>query len=78
MLDYGVLTCDAHITQTERGKPVVYVGKTAHGSFHDALEKQIVGLQSCAYFGDLRGDDGVSWDTGTAPLVELTVWGGHR
>ncbi|EFJ48073.1 hypothetical protein VOLCADRAFT_91274 [Volvox carteri f. nagariensis] len=54
------------------GRPVVYVGQTAHGSYHDSLTKQVMDLQSCAYFGDLRGG-GLSWNTGSAPLVELTA-----
>eukprot|EP00879_Flechtneria_rotunda_P001333 GHRR01001483.1.p1 GENE.GHRR01001483.1~~GHRR01001483.1.p1 ORF type:complete len:354 (+),score=99.46 GHRR01001483.1:873-1934(+) len=56
--------------ETENGKPVVYVGQYAHGSFHDSKGKSVIGPQSCAYYGDSRGG-GISWDAGITTLVDL-------
>jgi hypothetical protein len=54
---------------TENGRPVVYVGRTAHGSYHDTYGG-IEGAGSCAYYGDARDSGGPQLDTSRA-LIDL-------
>jgi hypothetical protein len=52
---------------TVEGHPVVYVGKTAHGSYHDDG-----GSGSCLYYEDFRNPSHNSlWRTWKTPLINL-------
>ena len=55
--------------KTEAGHPVVYVGKTAHGSYHDDG-----GSGTCVYYEDWRNPSSDSiWYTWETPLINLDV-----
>jgi hypothetical protein len=53
---------------TENGHPVVYVGKTAHGSYHNSG-----GNGTIFYYGDFRNPIGSQdwWETYDSPLINL-------
>jgi hypothetical protein len=53
----------------ENGRPIVYVGRTAHGSYHDTYGG-IDGAGSCAYYGDARSSSGPRFDT-SRKLIDL-------
>jgi hypothetical protein len=58
------------------GHPVVYVGRTQHGSYHDTKK---VGAQTCTYFGDMRNPGTRAnwyWRTWETPLYNLEPTGG--
>lgn len=59
----------SHGFQRVGDRPVVFVGRTAHGSYHDTYGG-IYGAGSCAYYGDQRSGDGPKLNS-SKKLIDL-------